>query len=333
MNNDNKKIVFSGVKPSGNLHIGNYLGAIKRWVDTQNEYYNIFCIVDLHAITVRQDPKELNNRIKEIAAVYLAAGIDPDKSIVFVQSHVPAHTELAWILNCLTPFGWMRRMTQFKEKAQKEGEEQSSVGLFSYPVLMAADILLYNTDFVPVGEDQKQHLEYTRNIAQRFNSIYGQTFKLPSPLIAEIGARIMGLDDPEKKMSKSDKGKYRAINLLDSPSVILEKIKRAATDSQNEIIFDKNRKAIYNLLTIYKLFSGLNEKEIENRFSNKGYAEFKQDLANLIIDKLSILQHNYKNIISDQAKLDQVLSNGAQKVNLLANKMLQTVKEKIGLGL
>ena len=192
---NNKQIVFSGVQPSGNLHIGNYLGSIKRWVDMQDDYNNMFCVVDLHAITVRQDPKELKHRTREIAAIYLASGIDPKKSTIFIQSHVSAHTELAWILNCLTPLGWMERMTQFKEKAQKGGVKRASVGLFSYPILMAADILLYDVDLVPVGEDQKQHIEYTRDIAQRFNSIYGNCFKLPMPLIGKSGARIMGLDD------------------------------------------------------------------------------------------------------------------------------------------
>ena len=239
-----KKRVFSGIQPSGNIHIGNYLGAIRHWVASQAELENIFCIVDLHAITIPQEPKILKSKIREVAGILFAAGIDPKLSAVFVQSHISAHSELAWILNCFIPMGWMQRMTQFKEKSQKQ-KEQVSVGLFDYPALMAADILLYKADFVPVGEDQKQHVELTRDVAQRFNSIYGETFKLPEPVISKIGARIMGLDDSTRKMSKSEKQPGHAIYLLDSPDAIRLKIMKATTDSLREVRFDESRPGIY----------------------------------------------------------------------------------------
>src|SRR4030043_164075 len=259
-----KKRVFAGIQPTGNIHIGNYLGATKRWAADQDKYDNIFCIVDLHAITVQQDPKVLNAKIREVTGLLLAAGIDPRKSIVFIQSHVHEHSELAWILNCFIPMGWMQRMTQYKEKAGSQ-KEQVSVGLFDYPALMAADILLYNTDVVPVGEDQKQHVELARDAAQRFNNIYGETFVLPEPGIPDVGARIMGLGDPTKKMSKSEASPGHAINLLDTPDAIRAKIMRATTDSLREIRFDMERPGITNLLTIYELFTGDERAEIENR--------------------------------------------------------------------
>ncbi|MFQ5997348.1 MAG: tryptophan--tRNA ligase, partial [Dehalococcoidales bacterium] len=242
-----KKRVFSGIQPTGDIHIGNYLGAIQHWVTTQAEYESIFCVVDLHAITVPQEPKILKAKIRETAGLLFAAGIDPKISTLFVQSHISAHAELTWILNCFIPVGWMRRMTQFKEKSQKQREEVST-GLFDYPALMAADILLYNTDVVPVGEDQKQHVELARDVAQRFNSIYGETFTVPKAVIPETGARIMGLDDPTQKMSKSEEQPGRTIYLLDSPDDIRAKIMRATTDSLREIRFDENRPGICNLL-------------------------------------------------------------------------------------
>jgi len=326
-----KQRVFSGVQPSGNLHIGNYLGAIKNWVKSQNEFDNIFCVVDLHAITVPQDPKILKSKIREVTALYLAAGIDPKKSTVFVQSHISAHAELAWILNCFIPTGWMQRMTQFKEKSQKL-KESVSVGLFDYPALMAADILLYETDKVPVGEDQVQHVELTRDIAKRFNSIYGNTFKIPEALVPKVGARIMALDDPAKKMSKSENNPGHAVYLLDSPEEIRSKIARATTDSLKEIKFDKNRPGIYNLLVIYELFSGLSREKIEKNFENKGYAEFKKDLAEVIIGGLENLQKNYKKIQREPGYLDKILEDGAEKVKPTAEKTLKLVKDKIGLG-
>jgi tryptophanyl-tRNA synthetase len=279
-----KKRVFSGIQPTGEIHLGNYLGAVRNWAASQTEFENIFCIVDLHAITIQRDPQVLKRKIREVAGLLFAAGINLDQSTVFIQSHIAHHSELAWILNCFTPMGWMHRMTQFKEKSEKQ-RDQVSVGLFDYPALMAADILLYQTDQVPVGDDQKQHVELTRDIAQRFNSIYGETFKLPEPVIPKIGARIMGLDDPTRKMSKSEDNEWHAVALLDPPELIRKKIMRATTDSQREIVFDENRPGIYNLLTIYEIFSGL-----------------KRD--------------------------DQ----GAMKLRPLAEQVLTSVKEKIGLG-
>lgn len=264
-----KKRVFSGIQPTGNIHIGNYLGAIKHWVAFQGEFDNTFCLVDLHAITVSQEPHALKSNIREVAGLLFAAGIDPRLSIVFVQSHIGAHAELAWILNCFIPMGWMHRMTQFKQKSQSQ-KELVSVGLFDYPALMAADILLYETDLVPVGEDQKQHVELARGVAQRFNSIYGHTFKLPEPIIPEVGARIMGLDDPAMKMSKSGMHSGHAICLLDSPDVIRAKVMHATTDSGREVRFDENRLGIYNLLVIYELFTELTRYDVEARFEGKG---------------------------------------------------------------
>jgi tryptophanyl-tRNA synthetase len=326
-----KKKVFSGIQATGNTHIGNYLAAIRHWAASQAEYDNIFCIVDLHTITVPQDPLELKVKTREVAGILFAAGIDPHLSRVFVQSHVSAHAELAWILNCFTPMGWLHRMTQFKEKSGKQ-KELVSVGLFDYPVLQAADILLYDTDLVPVGEDQRQHIELTRDIAQRFNSIYGMTFRLPEALIPKLGARVMGLDDPTKKMSKSTTSSDHALNLLDSPDQIRAKLKRAATDSLREIRFDENRPAIYNLLSIYELFSGLNRPHIEAHFAGKGYAHLKQELAEMIIDSLKPFQQRYRELTADAGYLDSILEQGACAVRPAAEKMLKTVKERIGLG-
>jgi len=326
-----KKRVFSGIQPTGNIHIGNYLAAIKHWVASQDKYDSIFCIVDLHAITLPQEPKILKAKIREVTGLLLAAGIDPKLSVIFVQSQVSAHAELAWILNCFTPIGWMQRMTQFKQKMQ-EYKEQVSVGLFDYPALMAADILLYNTDLVPVGEDQKQHVELTRDVAQRFNSIYGETFKLPEPLIPETGARIMGLDDPTTKMSKSEAVSGHAINLLDSPEDIQTKVMRATTDSLREVRFDENRPGIHNLLVIYELFTGLSRPDIEARFEGKGYADFKQELTEVIINGLHPLQSRYQELTADPTYIDSLLAEGASRARPLAEKTLTIVKEKVGLG-
>lgn len=326
-----KKTIFSGIQPSGNLHIGNYLGALKRWVDSQDESTNIFCIVDLHAITVSQDPQALRSQIRELAAIYLAAGLDPQKSTIFVQSDVSEHSELAWILNCYTPMGWMERMTQFKDKSA-DNKERVSVGLFDYPVLMAADILLYDTDEVPVGEDQKQHVEITRDIAQRFNSIYGEIFKLPQPLIPQVASRIMGLDDPTKKMSKSDPKENHAIKLLDTPEQIRSKISKATTDSEGKVLYDPKRPGIYNLIEIYHIFSKLEIPEIEKKYQDLGYGDFKKDLAELIISDLQPLQQRYQELINSPDKLEQILRLGAEKVRPQAKAKLQQVKQKIGLG-
>ncbi len=326
-----KKRVFSGIQPTGNIHIGNYLGAIKYWVSMQEDYDNVFCIVDLHAITVPQDPKVLNAKIREVSGLLMAAGIDPERSILFVQSHVSAHSELAWLLNCFIPMGWMQRMTQFKEKSVKQ-KEQVSVGLFDYPSLMAADILLYRTDVVPVGEDQKQHVELARDAAQRFNNIYGETFVVPEPLIPDVGARIMGLDDPTVKMSKSEAGSGHAINLLDSPDMIRSKIMKATTDSQRDILYDESRPGIFNLLSIYQTITGEPEKEIEARFEGKGYGEFKKVLAEVVIEGLRPLQERYKELTAEPGLIDSILKAGAAKARPLAEKMLSEVQKKVGLG-
>lgn len=326
-----KKRVFSGIQPTGNIHIGNYLGAIRYWVASQAEFRNVFCIVDLHAITIPQDPRVLKAKTREVAGLLFAAGIDPKLSAVFVQSHISAHAELAWILNCFTPMGWMHRMTQFKEKSQKQ-KELVSVGLFDYPALMAADILLYDTDLVPVGEDQKQHVELTRDVAQRFNSICGETFKLPEPMIPKVGARIMGLDDPTKKMSKSESRAGHALYLLDSPDDIRSKIMKATTDSLSDIRFDENRPGIYNLLVIYELFTGLGRPDVEARFEGKGYRDFKQEVAEIVIEGLRPLQSRYRELTADPTHIDSLLTEGASRVRPVAEKTLATVKERVGLG-
>ena len=326
-----KKRVFSGIQPTGDIHIGNYLAAIKNWVKMQDNCDNIFCIVDLHAITVAQDPKVLQAKIRETSGLLFAAGIDPVRSTVFVQSNISAHSELAWILNCFIPMGWMQRMTQFKDKSQKQ-KEQVSVGLFDYPALMAADILLYKTDAVPVGEDQKQHVELARDTAQRFNSLFGETFTLPEPLIPDIGARLMGLDDPTKKMSKSEAVTGHAINLLDPPDTIRNKIIRATTDSLREIRFNESRPGINNLLVIYQLLTESSKQEIESQFEGKGYGDFKKALAEVVVESLRPLQESYRGLTAEPGRIDSFLAEGAAKARPTAEKVLTEVKSKIGLG-
>jgi tryptophanyl-tRNA synthetase len=321
--------VFSGIQPSGNLHIGNYLGAIRRWVQRQDEFDNIFCIVDLHAITVPQDPKELRAQTRELAAIYLASGIDPAHSAVFVQSHVPAHAQSAWILNCVTPMGWLERMTQFKEKSGVN-RERASVGLFDYPVLMASDILLYQAHRVPVGDDQRQHIELTRDIAVRFNRLYGETFTLPEPLIYESGARIMDLADPAKKMSKS--APEGIIGLLDPPDVIRKKVGRATTDSLREIRFDADRPGVNNLLEMYEVLTGEARPAIEARVEGKGYRELKSEVAEAVIAGLEPLQRRYAEITADPSYLERLLREGAERVAPIAERTLRTMKERMGLG-
>ncbi len=325
-----KKRIFSGIQPSGALHIGNYLGAIRQWVQTQDKSDSLFCVVDLHAITVPQDPKELHQNIRELAAIYFAAGIDPDKSTVFVQSQVPEHSELAWILNCFIPMGWMQRMTQFKDKSAKK--KQFSIGLFDYPALMAADILLYQTDAVPVGEDQKQHVELTRDIAEMINSKYGDVFKIPEPVIPKTGARIMGLDDPTVKMAKSAEKPSRSIYIMDEPDVIKKKIARATTDSETEICFDQNRPGVNNLLTIYQLCSGKTQKDIEAHFQGKQYSDLKRELTDVVVDKLTPIREEATKILKDKKALDDMLLKGAEKARGLAAPTMNKVKAAIGLG-
>ncbi len=327
-----KKRVFSGIKPSGSPQLGNYLGAIRRWAAEQDQWDNIFCIVDLHAITIAIDPAELRQNTRELAGLLLASGIDPARSILFQQSHVHEHSELAWLLNCYIPMGWMQRMTQFKEKAQNKNAEQVSVGLFDYPALMAADILLYDTHAVPVGDDQKQHVELTRDVAQRFNSLYGETFIVPEPVIGDVGARIMGLQDPTAKMSKSEGNEGQSIGMLDTPDVIRKKIMRATTDSQRGVVFDESRPGLYNLLTIYQTITGETQQVIEARFEGKGYGDFKKALAEAVVESLRPVQERYAEITSDPGYLDDILKTGADRAQPIAAATLDRVRRTIGLA-
>ena len=323
------KRIFSGAQPTGNVHLGNYLGALRNWVALQTEYESFFCIVNLHAITVPQDPKVLAKKSRELARIYLAVGIDPNVSTVFIQSDVPEHAELAWMLNCVTRMGELQRMTQFKDKARKQQEENVTVGYFDYPVLMASDILLYQTDLVPVGEDQKQHLELTRDIAVRFNRDYGQTFIVPDPFIPKVGARIMSLADPLKKMSKSDEeSEAGCIMLMDDETAVRRKFKRAVTDSGTDIKFDVDRPAINNLLTIYHLLTNKSSAEIEDHFSGKGYAMLKEELADVTIEFLKPFQERIRSI--DDDKLDQILEQGAERAQASARPTLERAKANLG---
>jgi tryptophanyl-tRNA synthetase len=321
------KTIFSGVQPSGALHIGNYLGAISNWVELQDKYNSIFCVVDYHAITVKQNPKELNRNILDVVKIYMASGVNPEKSVIFLQSDVSAHTELTWILNCVARLADLNKMTQFKDKAGKD-KESVSVGLYDYPVLMAADILLYNTDLVPVGEDQKQHVELSRALARRFNSQFGNTFKIPEVIIRKESGRIMGLDDPSKKMSKSANSAANYIALLDAPKEAAKKIMRAVTDSGKEIKYNKDKKpAISNLLTIYSLLSGETIKELEKKYGGKGYGEFKKDLAQVVGEFLTNFQKKYNSFQDDEIR--EILREGADKVRPVADETLRRVKEKL----
>ncbi|PSF38161.1 tryptophan--tRNA ligase [Aphanothece hegewaldii CCALA 016] len=326
--------VLSGVQPTGNLHLGNYLGAIRNWVEIQQEYESFFCVVDLHAITVPHDPKTLAQDTYKIAALYLACGIDLQYSTIFVQSHVTAHSELAWLLNCITPLNWLERMIQFKEKAIKQGENVS-VGLLNYPVLMAADILLYNADKVPVGEDQKQHLELTRDIAVRVNDKYGTrknpVLKMPEPMIAKEGARVMSLTDGTSKMSKSDPSEMSRINLLDTPDVIQKKIKRCKTDLVKGLTFDDpERPECNNLLTLYLLLSGKTKEEVIAECQDMGWGQFKPLLTDTAIAALKPIQDKYYEIIDDQGYLQSVLREGRFKAETVANETLSRVRNALG---
>jgi tryptophanyl-tRNA synthetase len=327
------KVVFSAVAPSGTIHLGNYLGAIKNWVELQKENQCIFCVVDLHAITTPQNPEKLRNKIMEVAAIYLAAGIDPEKSIVFIQSHNQDHAELAWILNCITHLGELSRMTQFKDKS-KENKTNINAGLFDYPVLMAADILLYGTDIVPVGEDQKQHVELARTLARRFNQNYGEVFKIPQAMVRKEGARIMGLDDPTKKMAKSAKSPSNYIALTDPSEIIREKIKKAVTDSGSKIKYDpQNKPAISNLLTIYSLIADKKIDDIVGKYENHtSYAEFKKDLAEAIIKFLSPFQKKYNELMANPDSLQKILEQGTAAAKERSALMLIAAKNKIGLA-
>ena len=323
------KRIFSGAQPTGNVHLGNYLGALRNWVALQHEYESFFCIVNLHAITLPQDPKLLAEKTRELARIYLAVGIDPRVSTVFVQSDLHQHAELTWVLNCVARMSELERMTQYKDKARRQ-EENVAVGLFDYPVLMASDILLYQTDLVPVGEDQKQHLELTRDLAIRFNRDYGETFRVPDPYIPKVGARIMSLSDPMKKMSKSDDDPNGCVMLLDDADTVQRKIKRAVTDSGTEIRFDESRPAITNLLTIYHLITGQQPNEVEEQFAGKGYAQLKSQLADVTVEFLGPIQQRVREITNE--KLNDILNQGREKAGKIASATLKDVFEKVGLA-
>ena len=317
------------MQPTGDLHIGNYLGALKNWVRIQNDYECIFCIVDLHAITQYQDPKELRAKIEEIAALYLAAGIDPKTCSIMVQSAVPAHTELSWMLTCVTPVGWLERMTQYKAKAAKQ--ESVGSGILQYPVLMAADILLYQAGIVPVGEDQAQHLELTRDIAQRFNSLYGETFVVPGTSLPAVGARIMGLDDPEQKMSKSSKGTGHAVALLDEPAKIRKTIMRATTDSNPAVDFTSAGAGVLNLLSIYQAFSGESDDAMKQRFTGMRYGDLKKQVAEMVVAHLEPFQERYRRIVGEPGYLAGILQEGAERVAPIADETVRLTKDRMGL--
>src|ERR1700750_2161290 len=323
-----QKRIFSGAQPTGNLHIGNYLGALRNWVDLQHDYESFYCVVDLHAITIPQDPAKLAAKTREVARIYLAAGVDPNASTIFVQSDVKEHAELAWILNGVVRISELERMTQFKDKAKKQ-RENVLVGLLTYPALMAADILLYQTDLVPVGQDQRQHLELTRDLAERFNRDFGETFKVPDAFIPKVGAKIQALDDASKKMSKSGENVKGSIMLMDDADTVRRKFKRAVTDSGSEIRFDASRPAITNLLSIYHILTGKTPEEIEPHFEGKGYAQLKSDLADVTIEFLRPFQERVRGISDEE--LHRILSDGADKARTIAAETLWHVKERMGI--
>jgi tryptophanyl-tRNA synthetase len=324
-----KAVVLSGIQPSGHLTLGNYLGALKNWVKLQDTYDCYYALVDLHTITARQDPKALRERCYEFLALYIACGLDPKKNVLFVQSHVGAHARLAWILNCYTMVGELNRMTQFKDKSAKNADNINA-GLYDYPVLMAADILLYDTAKVPVGDDQKQHLELARDVAIRFNNVYGPVFKVPEPMIPEVGARIMGLQDPTAKMSKSDDAETNALYLLDPPDVIDRKFKRAVTDSGAEVRYSADKAGVANLMSILSATTGESFDAIERRFAGQGYGKFKAGVAEAVIEKLTPVQQKYRDIRADEAGLRAVLKEGAERAAAHADRTLARVHDVLG---
>jgi len=325
-----RKTIFSGMQPTGALTLGNYLGALKNWTTLQNNYDCLYCIVDMHAITVRQNPAELRKNARNLLIQYIAAGLDPTQNIIYYQSHVSGHAELGWILNCFTYMGELNRMTQFKDKSKKHADNINA-GLYTYPALMAADILLYNSDLVPIGNDQKQHLELTRDIATRFNSIYGDTFVIPEPYIGKVGARIMDLQDPSKKMSKSSEDKNATILLTDKPEEILKKFKRAVTDNAAQVKYDpENQPGISNLISIYGAVTDKNYEAIENEFVGKGYGDFKIAVAEAVIEILKPIQQKYEELQKDKSYIDQIIKDNAEKANYKAQKVLRKVQKKIG---
>ena len=326
----NKKTILSGIKPTGNLNLGGYLGAVKNWVELQEDYNCLYCIADLHALTIRIDPAVVRRNSMELFALYIACGIDPEKNLLFFQSHVPQHAELSWILNCYTMFGELSRMTQFKDKSAKNADNINS-GLFTYPVLMASDILLYQSDLVPVGEDQRQHLELCRDIATRFNGVYGDVFKLPEAYTPKVGARIMSLTSPTHKMSKSEEDENGTVNLLDSKDVIIRKFKRAVTDSETSVRFAEGKDGINNLMSIYSAVTGKSFEEIEKEFEGRGYGDFKLTVGESVAECLAPVQQKYNDLVSDKAQLEAIYKRGAEQAGYMAMKTLRKVYKKVGL--
>ncbi len=324
-----KKKVLSCIQPSGLLTLGNYLGALKNWLSMQDEFDCTYAVADLHAITVRQEPAKFRSQIYSTCALLLALGLDPDKSTLFVQSHIPEHSQLSWLLSCYTQFGELSRMTQFKEKSQKHADNVN-VGLFSYPVLMAADILLYKPDFVPVGADQKQHLEIARDIAMRFNRVYGDVFTIPEPYIPKIGARVMSLQDPDKKMSKSDENVNSWVAILDDRDSIIRKFKRAVTDSESVVCVSEEKKGVSNLIGIYSAVTGKSTNEIEKEFEGKGYGEFKLAVGEAVADELAPIKERYEKIITDKGEIERIFSLGDQKAERIARKTYFKAMKKVG---
>jgi tryptophanyl-tRNA synthetase len=326
---DGKKSIFSGMQATGTLHIGNYLGALKNWIELEDEYQCFYCVVDLHSITIRQDPAELRKKARALLTLYIAAGLDPEKNCIYYQSHVSAHAELSWILSCFTYMGELNRMTQFKDKAAKHADNINA-GLYTYPVLMAADILLFQSDVVPVGSDQKQHLEIARNIAQRFNAIYGDVFTIPEPYIGKQGARIMSLQDPTSKMSKSDENGNASIYLMDDYDTIIRKFKRAITDSDNEIRYSDDKPGIRNLIDIYGAATGKSVAETEKEFASSGYGDFKVAVGEAVASLLKPIQERYAQLSGDKEYIDKIIKNNGEKAQYYANKTLRKVQKKVG---
>ena len=328
-NTERRQRVFSGIQPSGNITMGNYMGAITNWVSMQDMYDCLFCVVDMHAITVRQDPKKLREQTLSLLALLIGCGLDPEKNIMYIQSHVRQHAELSWILNCYTMYGELSRMTQFKDKSAKHADNINA-GLFDYPVLMAADILLYNADYVPIGEDQKQHLELARNIAQRFNNHHGDVFRIPEPYIPKVGGRIMSLAEPEKKMSKSDTNPNAYVLLMDKPEDIMRKFKRAVTDSEAKVEYREGKAGVNNLITIYSVATGKSVSEIENEFVGKGYGDVKCAVGEAVVELLRPVREKTEDILKNKDYLEEIYKKNAIRASQLAERTLEKVSKKVG---
>ena len=329
MEQERKKIIFSGIQPSGDISLGNYIGALRNWVKMQHDYNCLYCVVDMHAITVRQDPKKLREQSLGVLALLIACGLDPNENIMYIQSQVPQHAELSWILNCYTMFGELSRMTQFKDKSARHADNVNA-GLFDYPVLMAADILLYQADLVPIGDDQKQHLELTRNVATRFNGVHGNTFTIPEPYIPKIGGRIMSLAEPEKKMSKSDENANAKILLLDKPEDIMRKFKRAVTDSEAVVEYREGKHGVNNLMTIYSIATGKSFEEITNEFAGRGYGDFKVAVGESVVELLRPIREKTEDLLKNKDYLMEICKNNAARASSIAERTMTKVRKKVG---